>query len=1608
MGAIARLRITVDEVAFDHGGVMARHRPGGERGQIDAELRAVAKARRRAGVGTAATDAPVERYVAALDRLGRQLGEHFLAGDAGAALGAALGAQEALRLAVEVEDPALADLPWELTVPPGESESFALDRRLQVFRTVPARSQVAAVPTAGPLRILAVVASPERGDDERLDYEAEVDRLLSATDPAVHGSQGAEFEKLEWGSLAGIEAKLRTGAFHVLHVTAHAGPGVLVLEDDEGYPDYVSTARFASALLSSGHVPPLVVLSACSTGSGMKTSSEDSDEFKGMARGLLQHGVPTVLAMTATVSDLYATELAGMFYQLLAADSAVDPLTALTQARQGLEQAREQGDRTAPGRAQVEWWVPTLFTGADPGPLYMPAEGPVPQRAARIPFVGRRAELRTLGRVLKSHEPHIMLHGLGGSGVRSLANALAERLPGAPRIVRVRCDRGVGGVLDSIADALDLVPWQGVGSWFRYLDTIWPALQYGPVLLLANVPDAVLLPPAAPGEADWLLADQQLAWFFTTWTQLTPTTPLVLTARRRFALPGTPRMHRHQVGPLHPVEARLLARRLSTLDANAQTRVLQAVGGHPGIYHQVAMRASQGLPAGSGEVDRLVESAIDEAADAAGLTHLAMDTDWRLLLDAAVFEVPVGADAFEALDSGIPLGTVLDRLCAAGLVARADDRYLVDRWVAGVLLRGRPADAVEAHRRAAAYWRRDDEPGTPAAALLQARRLDASTLLRARHHLNAAGELHEALLVNDQLCRALADFGWWSQAHFLYKDARGWVPLGSADAARIERGIGDLWVLAGDDTTAQRYFDRALATFRRVGHEAEIVGTLRRLGVLAIRNGEKSEGQKLLDQARARGEELGAAHGIADTYRYLGLADLKQKRYTEAETLLRRALARYEAEQDHRSACLVHIDIGDLYRSRGQWHEATVAYENAASIAIAHPSVSFASAGLIHQRLGGLAVDKGQIREAEKYYDSALEMQKTTYDLPGQARTYRMMAALYRHEDNYESAVAALDEALDLAEDIDDDQTRVEGLAELADLYRWEGMHDDAIVAAVRAFQVARGSAASGAIWEPLSVLNDVREKIGARQFDESLRTATDTATLKQLRMWLRRHRRWLAPSRRDWTVRGLLALAMIEERNKPRRLLDNIQRQMTGYLAELTRPMFALAVVTAVGVLITGATLRYTGLPEALKALLFVALAGVEVAGAAHRATVLRGLRRAPNWFVATISQPVAPLAGLVSWLVGLASLKAGLSPVPNVLLPLLYPRWKWPWSDFRWWPMRFGGIQEFGVTEFVQLGGYWLLMLLAFMACAVIGARLRTGQPLTRPEQLRPTSPRRWFRNLAIDATLETVADDRRRGDTPERQLDGRRRLIQSAAKAQRLGLTSKAVDALVVAYDIDGHASKWSTVREAVHELAARMGESTEAVMGTASPIQVLDLLGQAIEHEPVRARAALAAYCTHLSVTGLARRDLDHHHVLEVAERAVELYSELIPTNVKWFRPFAAIASADAAKVFHATGSTDHAIECLRFAITTLREHGWDAFWWRTELLRLQVELARSFIALHRTSEGINVVHEMLADINQYFTGPGEQLPAELGAAVNELREWADGVDSANRPPDEGPR
>src|SRR5262249_37331751 len=121
-----------------------------------------------------------------------------------------------------------------------------------------------AIQVRGPLRILAVIASRDTGGGGLLDYEAELAAIIGATDPARRG-QSAFVTVLDWGSLVAIRDALLAQRFHVLHLSCHARPGELVLEDAAGRPDRVSARRFAAEALPADRGVPLVVLAGCST-----------------------------------------------------------------------------------------------------------------------------------------------------------------------------------------------------------------------------------------------------------------------------------------------------------------------------------------------------------------------------------------------------------------------------------------------------------------------------------------------------------------------------------------------------------------------------------------------------------------------------------------------------------------------------------------------------------------------------------------------------------------------------------------------------------------------------------------------------------------------------------------------------------------------------------------------------------------------------------------------------------------------------------------------------------------------------------------------------------------------------------------------------------------------------------------------------------------------------------------------------------------------------------------------------------------------------------------------------------------------------------------------
>ncbi|MGX9886635.1 tetratricopeptide repeat protein, partial [Streptomyces sp. NPDC002276] len=648
----AELWIAAGSVTFSASGGEVSCPPRGLDRGLEQRLWMLHRARVRALGGLATRRLlPLEEAAAlggpagALAAVGEALGERFVCGAVAEALvreeRLARARHASLRIGLAVDDPECVDLPWESLAIAGMTRPLALSEQVELYRTVRVESAPVAVRVPGPLRILAVVASPESGGGELLDYEGELSRILDAVDPARSG-QGAYVRVLNWGSLAEIRAALEQERFHILHLSCHAKPGILLLENERGQADEVDAQRFMSDALPTDRGVPLVVLAGCSTartpappeGEQEEESEQDAAAtgsapvdpdaegrvLAGLARELLARGVPAVLAMTEAVTDHYATELAAEIYRTLAQAEHPNPLTALSQARRTLEARRRELPESDPRAAWPEWATPALFLAGPPLPLVDRAHSVdrVPQVAEAVldegmvvrkvgEFVGRRAELRRLLSALRDPQrAGVLVHGIGGVGKSTLAAELLHHYGTHGRLivpVAASTTRTVDAVLEALRQRLNTyctdeglpdtdplrratvaltdarVPWRE--RWQLVRQNVLPRVSA--LMLVDNAEDLLTRTPSGDG---WQLDDPELAELLAAWTAASPRTRLLVTSRYPFRLPRQVqrRLTVHHLGPLSLAETRKLIWRLPGLDAlnpADQQRAYTDVGGHP-------------------------------------------------------------------------------------------------------------------------------------------------------------------------------------------------------------------------------------------------------------------------------------------------------------------------------------------------------------------------------------------------------------------------------------------------------------------------------------------------------------------------------------------------------------------------------------------------------------------------------------------------------------------------------------------------------------------------------------------------------------------------------------------------------------------------------------------------------------------------------------------------------------------------------------------------------------------------------------------------------------------------------------------------------------------
>ena len=239
----------------------------------------------------------------------------------------------------------LAWVPWEFLYDPqrGFVASFA-DTTVVRYLELPEVESGAEVD--GPLRILVVLSNPDDAEYPRVDVERERKAVDQALASLVRRDR-VFVEFIEHATLDALQARLQSGAFHVLHFVGHSGvdstgdEGLVVLENGEGGSRRVSAGVFRGILADRDL--RLVLLNSCES-----ARSGRGGLFSGVAQGLVQAGVPAVVAMQFQVRDETAGSLVGAFYRELAQGRPVD--SAVTEAR-----------KSALAFAGSGWAAPVVF-----------------------------------------------------------------------------------------------------------------------------------------------------------------------------------------------------------------------------------------------------------------------------------------------------------------------------------------------------------------------------------------------------------------------------------------------------------------------------------------------------------------------------------------------------------------------------------------------------------------------------------------------------------------------------------------------------------------------------------------------------------------------------------------------------------------------------------------------------------------------------------------------------------------------------------------------------------------------------------------------------------------------------------------------------------------------------------------------------------------------------------------------------------------------------------------------------------------------------------------------------------------------------------------------
>jgi hypothetical protein len=364
--------------------------------------------------------------------------------------GIAMGQNKALRLRLDIRDPDLIALPWEIMQSQAGKQAVSLSQQLLFSRTTSDVDALPALRTDQSLSILLVLgqdAAPDvqpisggldgrrQSDLKKLKLEQEAlalarilqcsDHQEDANDSILHSAASRYMASCQVDTLlqptpAELIDRLETGQYNVLFYAGHGVPapdgGLLFLR-----PDMTLNGTELAQVLTRCRVK-LAVFNAC-WGAQPDQQGYQAIPRSSLAEVLLHHGVPAVLAMRDSITDQEALSFIQAFAQALGERMPIDQAVAV--ARQHL--------LTLFKFNQQAWTLPVLYMHPEfDGELLKPWDEGLTQIPRSPSQFGRKAPTASL-RSIESSKVWTVRGGLMRVGMSDDNDLVLRGEPGVSR-----------------------------------------------------------------------------------------------------------------------------------------------------------------------------------------------------------------------------------------------------------------------------------------------------------------------------------------------------------------------------------------------------------------------------------------------------------------------------------------------------------------------------------------------------------------------------------------------------------------------------------------------------------------------------------------------------------------------------------------------------------------------------------------------------------------------------------------------------------------------------------------------------------------------------------------------------------------------------------------------------------------------------------------------------------------------------------------------------------------------------------------------------------------------------------------------------------------------